>query len=200
MKTVFEDIIQNRRWREVVCGSGSTIENTQPLREQLVPFLQKHNINSMADIPCGDFSWMSQVKFPEDFRYIGGDIVGFMVEQARQKYPGVELIEFDLSQDPIPDVDLLFCRDCLFHFSLADIRLALDNISRSSVKYVMFTSYYNGTNHDIQTGAFREVDFLKAPFSFSEPIDFIHEDIPGETHKRRLCLWSIDTIREYIKQ
>ena len=200
MKPVFEDIIQNRRWRDVVCGTGSTIENTRPLRDQLVPFLKKHNINSMADIPCGDFSWMSQVEFPEGFRYIGGDIVGFMIEQARQKYPRVELIEFDLSQDTIPEVDLLFCRDCLFHFSLADIQRTLDNIGCSSVKYVMFTSYYDGVNHDIRTGAFREVDFLKAPFDFPEPIDFIDEDIPGATRKRRLCLWSIDTIQKYIKQ
>jgi len=200
MKPVFEDIIQNRRWSNVVCGTGSTIENTRTLRDQLVPFLQKYHINSMADIPCGDFSWMSKVEFPEGFRYIGGDIVGFMVEQARQKYPGVELIQFDLSQDSIPKVDLLFCRDCLFHFSLADIQRTLDNIGRSSVKYVMFTSYYNGINHDIQTGAFREVDFLKAPFDFPEPIDFIDEDIPEQIRKRRLCLWSIDTIQKYIKQ
>jgi SAM-dependent methyltransferase len=200
MKPVFEDIIRNHRWSDVVCGTGSTIEHTQPLREQLVPFLKKHNINSMADIPCGDFSWMSQVEFPKDFYYIGGDIVGFMIEQARQKYPGVELLEFDLSQDTIHKVDLIFCRDCLFHFSLADLNQTLDNISRSSVKYVMFTSYYDGVNHDITTGAFREIDFLKAPFEFPEPIDFIHEDIPSETRKRRLCLWSIDTIREYVKQ
>jgi hypothetical protein len=200
MKPVFEDIIRNHRWNDVICGTGSTIEHTQPLREQLVPFLEKHNINSMADIPCGDFSWMSQVKFPKDFHYIGGDIVGFMIEQARQKYPGVELLEFDLSQDTIPQVDLLFCRDCLFHFSLADIQRTLDNIGCSSVKYVMFTSYYNGVNYDIKTGAFREIDFLKAPFGFPEPIDFIDENIPGATRKRRLCLWSIDTVREYVKQ
>jgi hypothetical protein len=41
---------------------------------------------------------------------------------------------------------------------------------------------------------------LKAPFDFSEPIDFIDEDIPGATRKRRLCLWSIDTIQKYLKQ
>jgi hypothetical protein len=64
----------------------------------------------------------------------------------------------------------------------------------------MFTSYYDGVNHDIQTGAFREVDFLKTPFGFPEPIDFIDEDIPGATRKRRLCLWSIDTIQKYLKQ
>ena len=198
MKNIFEDIIRNHYWSDVVCGSGSTLKNTQSLRQQLVPLLQKHNITSMADIPCGDFSWMSQVEFPKNFRYIGGDIVGFMIEENQRKYPGVEFVEFDLSQDLIPNVDLLFCRDCLFHFSLEDIHCALVNICRSNVKYVMFTSYYDGNNQDISTGSFRQLDFIKAPFNFPEPIDFIHEEIPNE--RRRICLWSIDTIKEHIDQ
>jgi len=198
MKNIFEDIIRNRRWSEVTCGSGSTLKNTQPVREQLVPLLEKYNITSMADIPCGDFSWMSQVNFPENFRYVGGDIVGFMVEENRRRHPGVEFLEFDLVQDLIPDVDLLFCRDCLFHFSLQDIRRALVNICRSNIKYVMFTSYYDGANHDIVTGAFRPLDFTSAPFNFPKPIDFVHEAITNET--RRICLWSIDTIKDYVSQ
>jgi hypothetical protein len=36
MKDIFEDIIRNHRWLEVICGSGSTLKNTQPVREQLV--------------------------------------------------------------------------------------------------------------------------------------------------------------------
>lgn len=200
MKTVFENIIRTHYWSDTICGSGSTLENTQTLIQQLVPFLQRHGITSMADVPCGDFSWMSQVQFPKGFRYMGGDIVGFMIQENRAKYPNVDFEEFDLSQDTLPDVDLLFCRDCLFHFSHSDIQKTLDNISRSSVKYVMFTSYYNGNNHDIQTGQFRELDFLKAPFDFPEPIDFIDEHISGERLKRRLCLWSTDTIKNYLKQ
>jgi SAM-dependent methyltransferase len=199
MKNVFEDIIKHRRWSEVTCGSGSTLKNTESLREQLVPFLQKHNITSMADIPCGDFSWMSLVEFPEGFRYVGGDIVGFMVEENRQKWPDVEFLEFDISQDPIPDVDLLFCRDCLFHFSLNDIEKTLANICKSNIKYVMFTSYYDGENHDIATGSFRPLSFTATPFNFSEPIDFIREDMPKEK-SRRICLWSIETIKGYLNQ
>ena len=68
MKDIFEDIIKNRRWREVLCGSGSTIHYTKTLRESLVGFLQKHNINSMFDAPCGDYSWMSLVEFPDNFK------------------------------------------------------------------------------------------------------------------------------------
>ena len=197
MKNVFEDIIKNHRWSDVTCGTGSTMENTLILRQQLLPLLERHAITSMADVPCGDFSWMSQIQFPEGFRYMGGDIVGFMIEKNRANYPDVHFEQFDLSQDILPEVDLLFCRDCLFHFS-QDIQKTLDKISQSNVKYVMFTSYYNGNNHDIGTGEFRELDFLKDPYNFPEPLDFIDEHISGEHLKRRLCLWSIDTIKKHL--
>ena len=194
MKPVFENIIKNRLWRDVTCGSGSTIQNTHSVRDQLVPLLQRHNINSMADIPCGDYSWMNLVEFPDNFKYIGGDIVGFMIEENRKKHPGVDFREFDLSQDLLPEVDLLFCRDCLFHFSLADLKITLANISRSSVKYVMITTYDNGNNQDIKTGGFRPLDFTKAPFNLPAPIDVIVENIEGE-QPRKIALWPIDAIR-----
>lgn len=197
MKEIFENIIRTHYWRDTICGSGSTMQNTESVRSQLVPLLQKYHINSMADIPCGDFSWMSQVKFPEGFKYIGGDIVDFMISDARKKYPNVDFRVLNLTQDLIPDVDLLFCRDCLFHFSLDDINRTFKNILRSSVKYVMITSYYDGDNRDIQTGDFREIDFLKSPFNFGEPIDFIDEEITGESRKRRICLWPVSSIKHY---
>lgn len=199
MKEIFENIIKNRLWRDVTCGSGSTLEYTKKLRDQLPAFLIKHNINSMLDAPCGDHSWMGIVNFPKNFRYIGGDIVNFMVEENRSKYPDKEFMFMDITQTTLPAVDLLFCRDCLFHFSLADIDRALDNIAKSSVKYVLLTSYYDGTTDDIQTGGFRNLDLSLEPFNFPEPIDSIEDWIPGHD-RRRLCLWSIDTIRKYLNE
>lgn len=199
MKEIFENIIRNRIWQDVTCGSGSTIEYTLPLRSALVPFIKKHNITSMIDAPCGDHSWMSLVEFPEDFKYIGGDIVNFMIDENRSKYPDKEFVYLDITQTALPDVDLLFCRDCLFHFSLEDIDRAFDNIATSNVKYIMLTSYYNGTTRDIQTGDFRNLDFSLSPFNFPEPIDSIEDWIPGHD-RRRMCLWSTDVIRKYLNE
>lgn len=199
MKEIFENIIKNRYWRDSTCGSGSTLEYTKKLREQLPEFLIKHKITSMLDAPCGDHSWMSLIKFPNHFKYTGGDIVNFMIEENRSKYPDKEFIQLDITQTSLPDVDLLFCRDCLFHFSLEDIAQAFDNIAKSSVKYIMLTSYYNGTTADIKTGEFRNLDFSLAPFNFPDPIDSIEDWIPGH-NQRRMCLWSIDVIRKYLNE
>jgi hypothetical protein len=196
MKKIFENIIQNHCWQDVVCGSGSTLEYTKPLRDSLPNFLSKHNITSMFDAPCGDYSWMSLVEFKSGFKYIGGDIVEFMINSNRSTYPGVEFTVFDISQDAIPDVDLLFCRDCLFHFSQEDIDQTFDNILKSNVQYILTTSYINGSNHNIITGNFRELDFIKPPFNFDLPIGTINDWIPGYA-PRQMCLWHRSTIEKY---
>jgi len=176
---------------------------TQPLRENLKGFLERHNITSMFDAPCGDYSWMSETPLPTNLKYIGGDIVESMIAENKNKYPNVEFINFDLSQDAIPTVDLLFCRDCLIHFSLADITRTFENIVNSNVKYVMLTNYFPEipANHDIGTGDFRPTDFTRAPFDFEPPIDYLLDWVPGTRNgdqKKTINLWSRGTIEKYL--
>ena len=88
MKDIFTNIIKYRKWdHNIPCGSGSSLGYTEQLRKTLPAFLIKHRIQSMADMPCGDFSWMSQVEFPENFYYIGGDIVNFLIRKNQRKWP-----------------------------------------------------------------------------------------------------------------
>ena len=202
MKHIFNNIIKRGDWRysNTVCGGGSTLEYTEPLRNALPEFLTNHNINSMLDAPCGDYSWMQLVEFPAGFKYIGGDIVEFLIENNRQSHPSTEFLNFDLTTTPLPDVDLLFCRDCLFHLSYDDIMLVFKNIARSNIKYILTTSYYPGhySNIDIKTGDFRPISLLEIPYSLPEPVDSIDDWIP-EYAARRLCLWSINTIKQRVE-
>ncbi|CAB4137904.1 hypothetical protein UFOVP328_126 [uncultured Caudovirales phage] len=199
MKEIFTDIIQHRRWLEVPCGSGSTLGFTQLLRDALPDFLIRHNINSMLDAPCGDFSWMSLVKFPENFLYQGGDIVEFMVKENQYKYPDIDFKVFDLTQDSFPNVDMLFCRDCLFHLCEDDIKKVFDNLLGSSVKYIMTTSYIlDYSNHNISTGDFRPINLEQAPFNLPRPIDALDDGLPGEIG-RRLCLWNVQDLQQAFK-
>jgi len=200
MKEIFTEIIQTRRWQEVPCGSGSTLRYTQLLRETLPDFLIRHNINSMLDAPCGDFSWMSLVEFPENFVYQGGDIVEFMIKDNQYRYPKVDFKVFDLTQDRFPDVDMLFCRDCLFHLCEDDIKKVFDNLMSSSVKYIMTTSYLPShcANHNIQTGDFRPIDLEQAPFNLPSPVDALDDGVPGEVI-RRLCLWNVQDLQQAFK-
>jgi len=201
MKDIFTNIIKNRHWLDVPCGSGSTLEYTKLLRDTLPDFLIRHNITSMLDAPCGDFSWMSLVEFPPEFRYLGGDIVNFMVEDNQSKYPNREFRVFDLTTDTLPNVDMLFCRDCLFHLSEDDIKKVFDNVLASNVKYIMTTSYIDSigySNQNIQTGAFREINLEKAPFNLPEPIDSL-DDGPMGRIERRLCLWNVQDLQQAFK-
>lgn len=206
MKEIFEKIIKEKFWtsptsNESSCGPGSTIEYTKNLREQLGPLIEKYNIKSIFDVPCGDYSWMSVTKLPESIKYIGGDIVEFMVAENRQKYPNIDFCVFDLTSDTIPTVDLLFCRDCLLHLTFVDIDKVFENISKSNVKYVLLSNWFEKTkNHvDITTGRHRFINFLEEPFNFGSPIDEIIDYIPKHP-KRSMLLWPKSTFTEYVER
>jgi hypothetical protein len=145
----------------------------------------------MLDAPCGDHSWISLVDFPAGFRYIGGDIVEFMIESNQTAWPEKDFRVFDLTQDTLPTVDLLFCRDCLFHLSEADLVKVFDNVMSSSVKYIMTTSYLpdHFDNQNIGTGGFRPINLEQHPFNLPGPIDSL-DDGPAAGVIRRMCLWN----------
>ena len=113
-----------------------------------------------------------------------------MIEKNKTDYPGVNFQSFDLVNDPIPDVDLLFCRYCLIHFSNDDIKKTIDNISKSNVKYVLTTNYTVKSNSSIPTGGYRPLNLMAPPFNLSNPIDFIDDSSPYDA--AHMSLWSID--------
>lgn len=199
MKEIFEEIIRHKKWKKSTCGPGSTVGYTQNLREKLKPLLLKHNIKSMFDAPCGDYSWMSLVNIQEVVDYIGGDIVEFMINENQLKYPDVKFYVFDLTQDKLPDVDLLFCRDCLLHLSFKDIDKAFNNISHSKIKYILTSNWFehNTNERDIETGGWRYINFLESPYNFGPPVDSIIDYIDGFP-KREMLLWPKSVVDAYI--
>lgn len=200
MKEIFEDIVKYNRWKKHPCGPGSTFGYTENLRLNLGKFLEKHNITSMIDAPCGDYSWMSVTDLPSIQEYVGGDIVEFLIKANQEKYPNHKFKQIDLTQDILPNVDLLFCRDCLLHLSFEDIDKVFKNISRSNIKYVLLSNWYEDAENsrDIQTGEARYLNFLESPFNFTQPIDSITDFVDGFP-RRKMLLWSKEVIDNYIK-
>jgi hypothetical protein len=149
----------------------------------------------MLDAPCGDLTWMPQVKFPNGFTYIGGDIVPDLVGQNSLRH-------FDITKDSFPAVDLWFCRDCLSILCYGDIAQVLTNFARSEVKYVMFSSEFNLLNQNKHSGTYSGLNLRAEPFSFPSPIyqvlDWSYErDRPGLL-PRAMYLWEKSQLNSYL--
>jgi hypothetical protein len=180
----FERIYSTNLWSdpESRSGVGSTLDSTRVLRTELPKALRRLDARVLLDVPCGDFAWMEHVDL-SGIQYIGGDIVPSIVEKNRRLHAGESrrFVELDLTRDTLPDADVLLCRDCLVHLSYANIRAVLANVARSSVRFVLMTSFPGrGGNRDVQDGDWRTLDFQAPPFSFPEPRLTIVEECEEE--------------------
>ncbi len=196
-KELFTYYYEVNRWQnpETLSGDGSTLANTENVRSELPALLSKWGVHSLLDAPCGDFNWFQHVQRPE-VHYIGGDIVGPLIERNRELY-GSAITEFqvlNIMDDPLPEVDLWLCRDVLFHFSHRDTLRTLENFARSSITYLLTSSHVDcETNSDISTGGFRFLNLEKTPYSFPPPIASIDDSMNGST-RRILGLWHRSSI------
>ena len=134
LRDVFENIMALNRWSggESRSGPGSTLSYTCNLRSQLEIFLKTYEIKTFFDAPCGDFNWMKLLDLP--IQYLGADVVEDIVAENKRRFGNHSrsFTRLDLTGDTLPKVDLIFCRDCLFHFSFEHISSALGNMKRSS--------------------------------------------------------------------
>ena len=188
---VFTTIYEKNLWlsNESVSGDGSEVAYTESLRAWLIDNIPKYRIETIVDAPCGDFNWMRHVISHVDVSYLGIDIVDKLIESNTQAYgcEGINFKKLNIISEPIPRCELLFVRDCLFHFSNQDINRFLANIEEADYKYLLTTSHIvdeNFVNTDIRTGDFRIIDLFKPPFSFNKDhiLDFV-QDYPNDHSK-----------------
>ncbi len=199
---VFSYIYSNNVWgdAESASGVGSNLNQTRVVRAHLPGLLKELKIRTMLDIPCGDFHWLSQTELPVE-SYLGADIVKAIIEanQARHtKVSGTSSIRFthlNLLESDLPRVDLIFCRDCLVHFSTADVWRALRNIQRSGSTYLLTTTWPEQANdREIRTGEWRPLNLESSPFSLPKPRLTIPEGRMERTIRfgeKSLALWAI---------
>lgn len=129
----------------------------------------------------------------------GGDLEGETgegkrVEQATQ----YNFIVLDITQDDLPEAEVMLCRDCLVHLSFADIQRFIQNLKRSKIKYFLTTTFSERTeNKDIATGDWRTLNLEIAPFYFPKPLKVINENCTegnGKYADKSLTLWKITDI------
>lgn len=192
---VFAEHYRTNGWgsAESASGTGSTLDQTQVVREKLPEIVEVHAIGSILDIPCGDFNWMKMLNLPA--RYIGADVVEALIRQNQERYGNERrtFVWLDLVADELPAADLVLCRDCLFHFSFKHVMQALENIKRSNAKFLLATTNVSlERNCDIVTGEWRRLNLQRPPFSLPEPLLLIDEKCPDPASPdKHLALWRV---------
>jgi hypothetical protein len=194
VEQVFTNVYDNNWWwtGETHSGCGSNLYQTQLIRQEIPRIIKKYDIQSILDIPCGDFHWMQYVDL--GIPYFGADIVKELVISNQEKYGNEQrhFMHLDVISDDLPQADLILCRDCLVHLSLAQIWQALQNIKKSGAKYLLATSYsQTGVNIDISAGSWRKLNLMVAPFNFSNPILVYNEGYEGD---KCLVMWKIEDL------
>ncbi len=198
MRQAFEKIYRTSAWDygESVSGPGSTLLQTETIREELPRLLEELGVRSVLDAGCGDLNWMRTLRAPLE-RYVGIDVVADLVRANRKRYgdPSREFRVADVTRDRLPRVDLVLCRDCLVHFSFDDIFATLRNIKRSGSTYLLTTTFTRRPeNTDVKTGSWRMLNWERPPFCFPHPVRVINERLTvedGRYDDKSLGLWKV---------
>jgi hypothetical protein len=197
----FRDIYRRNHWGGTVSpsGQGASPSQTDQLRRTLPVLLSRLGVDTLLDLPCGDYSWMKLVDLPA-VSYTGADLLGEVIQPLQTAYTDSQhrFLVLDLTRDPLPRADLLFCRDCLVHLSFADIQRALNNAVRSGIPYLMTTTFPEcEVNEDIVTGDWRPLNLERSPFHVPQPQELLNEGCTeggGLFADKSLGVWRTDEL------
>lgn len=183
----FTEVYRMGLWGPSRSGPGSTVAATRSLRRDIVGVMAElfpaGSTLTLVDAACGDMAWMPllleelTVRHDLRLRYVGVEIVRELVDRNAAACPGTERIgmEFlhrDLTLEPPPRGDLVFCKDLVNHLVFDDIWRVLDGFNRSGSGFLLITSNEGHRNLDAESmegNASRHVNLEAAPFFLPRP-------------------------------
>lgn len=195
----FEEIYKTNGFlgSESLSGEGASLHQTRIIRDQIPKLLRDLGINSMLDVPCGDWHWMRDVNLG-DVTYIGGDIVQAIVDINNKQFGGLNISfrHINIIADTLPLVDLILCRDCLVHLSFEDGLLALDNFKKSGATWLLTTTF---VDRNVNTNLFdgeiwRPLNLEIGPYNLGKADFYINEGCTeegGQFTDKCLALWRL---------
>jgi hypothetical protein len=199
-KSVFERIYRENLWgdAESRSGPGSGLAATEKLRKGLLDAIQRLDVHTIVDAPCGDYYWLSTLDLSRHLTwYRGYDIVPQVIEQNNQRFAS-EKISFevsDLIKRTPPAAELILCRHLLIHLTFEDNLRVLRNFKNSGSRYLMITNQPHIESNDeiIFTGSYRPVNLRLPPFSFPPPL-FSIDDAQAEGDKAEAAIFELAQI------
>lgn len=167
---------------ETECGAGSTLANTETVREWLPRVLRQIEAKLLLDIPCGDFNWMSRTDLSM-VDYLGCDndkrhIYAAMGKHSPPKFRprSTTFMRADLFTSKLFEADVILCRDFFQHLPLPRVVEALERIQDTGARYMIATSHGNETNQGIgMEGDFSPVNLMVPPFNLPFPLDEVED-------------------------
>ena len=197
----FRHALTSNHWAgaESPSGPGASFQQTAAIRNALPELVRRLGVHTLLDLPCGDCSWMCTVDLGAT-RYIGGDILPELIAHNSRQHaaPRREFRVLDLLSSPLPQADLVLCRDCLVHLAFADIERAVSNLRASGIAWLLTTTFPDqAMNEDIRTGDWRPLNLERAPFNWPAPVELIDEQCTeggGVFADKSLGLWRIDAL------
>jgi SAM-dependent methyltransferase len=196
----FSYIYKSKYWKGAgegsLSGAGSNENTTQKIKYELQGFFKKKKIQSILDIPCGDWKWMSTMDF-QQVNYIGCDVVKEMIEKNSRLYArdNIKFMVKSLIDDDLPNADLIIVRDLLVHLDTSDILKCLENIKRNNFEYIAITNYptLKSQHKDKILGdKWRPINLSMEPFSLIDPEYNLDDTSMIQDHDKGkyLSVWS----------
>jgi SAM-dependent methyltransferase len=182
-------------------GTGSSLDQTTFIRQQIPPLLERYEVQTLLDAPCGDCHWISRLDW-QRVRYHGVDVVEALILQNESRFrrTGMVFLQADICRDPLPKVDLILCRDCWVHLTFRQIRACLQNFQRSGSRHLLTTTFAShAANRDLRVGViWRPLNLHLAPFHFPPPVELLVEQCTeqgGKYSDKALGLWRLDDLK-----
>jgi SAM-dependent methyltransferase len=153
-------------------GTGSTLEITREYRAYVEDFIQTHNVKSVVDAGCGDWSFSRAIEWG-DASYLGVDIASEVIATVRNKYEKGR-ITFQVGDitDELPAADLLISKDVLQHLSNTLVhKFIRNNLRKGKYKWVILTNDRGTSNRDVASGGYRAIDLAAPPFEVRGLVD-----------------------------
>lgn len=199
-RSVFEKIYRENLWgdAESRSGSGSGLAATEKVRKGLLEAIQRLDVRTIVDAPCGDYYWLSTVDLSQKLTwYQGFDIVPQLIDQNNRRF-STEKISFktsDLIKRVPPRADLILCRHLLIHLSLDDCLRVLRNFKASGSRYLMITNQPDADRNQeiLFTGSYRPVNLRLPPFNFPEPLCSI-DDAQGDQDRSEAAIFELQSL------
>jgi len=140
--------------------------------KRLKMLMQGFGIQSVIDIPSKDFAYLQGQNLGIK-QYIGITKTKEEQQDFQTKF-GSELstfINLEITIDPLPRVDLIFCWDCLCNQTTSQVKSALLQFKKSGAKYLLMRHYPQvQKNRKNKTGEFQPVNWNLEPYFFPDPI------------------------------